>query len=150
MKYSILLTEIGNLRISAENGKITEIAFTDENPVKTDDPLLKKAKREICEYLDGKRKSFDLPLSVNGTAFQKAVWKAMKEIPYGETRTYGWIAEQIGKSKAVRAVGSACGKNQICIVIPCHRVTGAHGVGGYAYGVEKKKKLLEVEQNAES
>ncbi|MCL2038313.1 MGMT family protein [Candidatus Saccharibacteria bacterium] len=89
----------------------------------------------------------ELALGQEGTEFERAVWRAISEIPPGETRTYGQIAAAIGRPGAVRAVGTACGKNKFPIIIPCHRVVGANGCGGYAFGVELKRELLRREQN---
>ena len=102
--------------------------------------------KQVKEYLAGKRKDFAARPKLVGTGFQKAVWRAIAKIPYGDTRTYAELARDIGKPKAVRAVGTACGKNQFPIIIPCHRVVGSHGLGGYAFGLEMKKQLLAIEQ----
>jgi len=110
-------------------------------------PLIREAAEQLNEYLAGKRKAFDLPLAPEGTPFQKAVWKALTGIPYGETRTYKEIAETVGKPRACRAVGMANNKNPIAILIPCHRVIGADGkLTGYAGGLDIKKKLLDLEK----
>ena len=110
------------------------------------DSLLEKAAKELKEYFQGKRREFDLPLSVKGTAFQMKVWRALQEIPYGETRSYGEIAEAIGKPKAARAVGMANNRNPVSIIIPCHRVIGADGkLVGYGGGLDAKEYLLELE-----
>ncbi len=110
-------------------------------------PLIREAAKQLKEYLSGKRKTFDLSLDPEGTPFQKAVWKTLTGIPYGETRTYKDIAERIGNPKACRAVGMANNKNPIAILIPCHRVIGAGGkLVGYAGGLDIKKKLLDLEK----
>jgi len=97
-------------------------------------------------YLDGKRKSFDLPLDVTGTAFQKRVWEELQKIPYGKTASYKEIARRIHNAKAVRAVGNANGKNPLCMIIPCHRVIAADGtLGGYSGGLDMKRALLKLE-----
>lgn len=101
---------------------------------------------EVMEYLDGKRKTFDIKYEINGTEFQKKVWKELTKIPYGETRTYKEIAVAVGNPKASRAVGMANNKNPISIVIPCHRVIGSDGkLTGYAGGLDMKKALLDLE-----
>ncbi|MDR3298026.1 MAG: methylated-DNA--[protein]-cysteine S-methyltransferase [Candidatus Nomurabacteria bacterium] len=101
---------------------------------------------QIQEYLSGQRKKFDVKITLTGTDFQKAVWNETLEIPYGEVRTYGEIAQAIGKPFAARAVGSACGANKFPIVIPCHRVVGSNGIGGYGYnGPVVKRALLRIE-----
>jgi len=111
-----------------------------------DSPLLKELEKQLDEYFLKKRTGFDLPLLTIGTDFQKAVWTALLGVKYGQTRTYSDLAEMIGKPEAVRAVGSANGANAISIIIPCHRIIGKDGsLGGYAGGVNTKRKLLELE-----
>lgn len=110
-------------------------------------PLLLEAQTQLREYFDGKRREFDLPLSPKGTDFQKAVWKALLTIPYGETRSYGQIAAMVGNPKASRAVGMANNRNPISIIVPCHRVVGADGgLVGYGGGLDKKEFLLKLER----
>jgi len=102
---------------------------------------------EILSYLDGEKNSLDLPLDIRATAFQQQVWQVLRTIPYGETRTYQQVAQTLGKKSASRAVGTACGANPVALVIPCHRVLRKDGgLGGYAWGLERKKSLLEMEQ----
>lgn len=102
---------------------------------------------ELKEYFSGTRKDFDLPLDVEGTDFQKAVWKAVAKVPYGKVVTYSDLAKQIGHPKAVRAVGTALGKNPVCIVVPCHRVVPkSGGIGNYAYGAPMKQWLIDFEK----
>ena len=113
-------------------------------------PLLLEAERQLKEYFRGERTQFDLPLAPKGTAFQQKVWDALRTIPYGETRSYGEIAAQIGNSKACRAVGMANNRNPLPIFIPCHRVIGADGaLVGYGGGRNIKIALLELENNRE-
>ena len=103
---------------------------------------------QLVEYLDGKRRSFDLALDPRGTAFQRAVWRALAEIPYGETRSYADVARAVGKPRAVRAVGAANGANPLALVVPCHRVIAADGtLGGYGGGLELKARLLAMERS---
>jgi methylated-DNA-[protein]-cysteine S-methyltransferase len=110
--------------------------------------VLSRAAGQLAEYLAGKRKKFDLPFDVNGTSFQKHVWKELSRIPYGRTCSYRDVAARIKNAKAMRAVGSANGKNPLCIVVPCHRVIAADGsIGGYSGGLPVKRKLLELERN---
>lgn len=105
-----------------------------------------KAAQELDEYFAGGRKTFDLPLLFVGTEFQEKVWNTLLEVPYGETRSYGWMAEMIGNPKAVRAVGTANGSNSISIFAPCHRIIGSNGsLTGYGGGLPAKKFLLELE-----
>lgn len=149
-------TSIGRIGI-AENGEaITDLWFADKvDPSKVnlqqakmgETPLLKKAAAQLKEYLDGTRTEFDLPLAIEGTEFQNAVWKALLAIPYGETRSYADIAQFIGNSKACRAVGMANNRNHIAIIVPCHRVIGANGkLVGYGGGLDKKERLLTLEK----
>lgn len=106
-----------------------------------------QAARQIVEYLEGKRKVFELPLDLRGTPFQLEVWDALRRIPYGETRSYAQIAALLGRANAVRAVGSANGANPISLVVPCHRVINSDGkLGGYAGGLNVKARLLAMEQ----
>jgi methylated-DNA-[protein]-cysteine S-methyltransferase len=112
-------------------------------------PLTDRVAKELNEYFAGKRRFFDVPLNTGGTDFQRSVWKALMDIPYGETRTYKQIAQMTGNPKACRAVGMANNKNPIWIIIPCHRVIGADGtLTGYGGGLEMKKKLLELEKSS--
>lgn len=118
------------------------------NAVMTDIPseITAKAAQELDEYFAGRRRSFDLPLLFVGTEFQEKVWNTLLEVPYGETRSYGWMAEMIGNPKAVRAVGTANGSNSISIFAPCHRIIGSNGsLTGYGGGLPAKKFLLELE-----
>jgi methylated-DNA-[protein]-cysteine S-methyltransferase len=109
--------------------------------------ILAETQKQIVQYLEGKRSVFELPLVLEGTEFQKKVWKALLKIPYGKTATYGDIARKIGAERAVRAVGLANRLNRYGIVVPCHRVVSASGgLVGYTAGVEVKSRLLEIEQ----
>jgi methylated-DNA-[protein]-cysteine S-methyltransferase len=111
-------------------------------------PLLQKVIDQLQEYFDGKRKTFDLPLKQTGTPFQQKAWEYLSTIPYGKTVSYKDEAVAIGSPKGCRAVGSANGRNNIAIIVPCHRVVneGNKGLGGYAYGVDIKHLLLELEK----
>ena len=147
-------TKIGTLGIE-ENGSAVTRIFTlkdikDKNSENLNEtPLLKEAIKQINEYLDGARKDFDIPLSLEGTEFQIKVWNELKKIPYGETRSYKEIAVGIGNEKACRAVGMANNKNPIMIVVPCHRVIGANGkLVGYEGGLDLKEKLLNIEKKS--
>jgi methylated-DNA-[protein]-cysteine S-methyltransferase len=145
-------TKIGRLQIEENGEAITKIAFAkkeiEEDREKKETILLKEAIKQLNEYLEGKRNLFELPLAPEGTDFQRKVWNALKEIPVGETRSYGEIAKVIGNEKASRAVGMANNKNPIMIVIPCHRVIGANGkLVGYAGGIEVKEMLLNLEKS---
>jgi methylated-DNA-[protein]-cysteine S-methyltransferase len=141
---------IGKIGIVEEKDAITHIFFGDKlgilNVTEKETPIVKEAARQLADYFARKRKDFDLPLALNGTPFQLKVWQALTTIPYGETRSYKQIAEQIGNSKACRAVGLANNRNPISIVVPCHRVIGANGkLVGYGGGLDVKKYLLELE-----
>jgi len=110
-------------------------------------PVLEEARRQLESYFAGRRRAFDLPLEPRGTPFQREVWQALRAIPFGETRSYGELARQLGRPAATRAVGAANGRNPIAIVIPCHRVIGADGsLTGYGGGMERKRWLLEHER----
>lgn len=144
-------TTIGKIGIAEDGTSITNVYFEDEKGAKDanliETPLLKEAANQINEYFNGNRKSFELPISPSGTEFQKSVWKALQEIPYGETRSYKEIAIAVGNEKACRAVGMANNKNPISIIIPCHRVIGTNGkLVGYAGGLKVKDYLLKMEK----
>ncbi|MCK5735853.1 MAG: methylated-DNA--[protein]-cysteine S-methyltransferase, partial [Spirochaetaceae bacterium] len=111
-----------------------------------DSPILTELEQQLDEYFSKKRTDFMIPLLTIGTDFQKSVWTALNKIKYGQTQTYSGLAEMIGKPEAVRAVGSANGANAISIIIPCHRIIGKNGsLGGYAGGLNTKRRLLELE-----
>ena len=144
-------TKIGRIQIEENGESITKIDYVQKDIEDLIDgketELIKEAIKQLDEYFEGKRSAFDLPLAPEGTEFQKKVWKALKEIPFGETKSYGEIAKIIGNEKASRAVGMANNKNPIMIVIPCHRVIGANGkLVGYAAGLEVKEILLDLEK----
>lgn len=125
---------------------IVGMSFTNNQNVKFDESNI--IQKQLTEYERGARRVFDLPLHLVGTEFQKQVWNALLEIPYGETRTYQEIAIRIGKPKAVRAVGGACNRNPIGIIVPCHRVIGKNGsLTGYAGGLSYKELLLNHEKD---
>ncbi|PZF79343.1 methylated-DNA--[protein]-cysteine S-methyltransferase [Jiangella anatolica] len=115
-----------------------------------EDRLLADAATQVTEYLDGRRREFDLPLAPAGDDVQHAVWDLVKEIPFGGTTTYGRIAERLGDRRRAWEVGQAVGANPLCIVVPCHRVVGSGGaLTGYAGGLKRKRALLELEEPAE-
>ncbi|WP_291011782.1 methylated-DNA--[protein]-cysteine S-methyltransferase [Hydrogenophaga sp.] len=115
--------------------------------IDADHPLLRRAALQLSAYFNGEANTFDLPLDLSaGTAFQQAVWRALLTIPYGQTASYGQIAQACGRASAVRAVGAAIGRNPVGIVVPCHRVLGADGqLNGYAGGLPRKSALLTLE-----
>ncbi len=146
---------VGGLKLVARGDALAAILWEQDSPRRVtlgpmeergDHPALTEAARQLGEYFRGERRRFDLPLAFAGTDFQKQVWQALLAIPYGETRSYGDIARQIGSPDAVRAVGAANGRNPISIVAPCHRVIGASGaLTGFAGGLEAKRYLLALE-----
>ena len=140
-------TELGSVTFVEEDGALLAIStHRSFDGACQETALIKEAYQQLCEYLKGERKTFRLPLNPQGTDFQKRVWKALCDIPYGETRSYKQIAEAIGSPKAVRAVGMANNRNPLLIVVPCHRVIGADGkLVGYAAGLDKKAFLLRLE-----
>ena len=152
--YDTKIKELGTLGIGADDNRITNLffEFETENVKKNKDytiketPLIKKAATQLFEYLNGKRKNFDLPLLKDGTDFQVSVWNELIKIPYGKTRSYKDIAIAINNEKAVRAVGMANNRNKISIFIPCHRVIGMNKkLVGYGGGLQIKEFLLNLE-----
>ncbi|HOS72967.1 MAG TPA: methylated-DNA--[protein]-cysteine S-methyltransferase [Bacteroidales bacterium] len=119
-----------------------EAEFTEQ-----DDEVLREARKQLDEYLKGKRTAFDIPILMVGTDFQKEVWKALMQVPYGRTATYSELAESINAKESVRAVAGANGANAIAIIIPCHRIIGSDGdLTGYGGGIAVKKRLLNMER----
>ncbi len=146
--YTQFNTSIGTVGTAADDTGICAVLFSPEPHAEHTNAVTDAAKTQILEYLAGTRRKFDIPLSVSGTPFQKRVWHELAQIPYGETRTYGQIAENVGSPKGARAVGAACNKNPVPIIVPCHRVVGADGrLVGFAAGVDVKRALLETETN---
>lgn len=141
-----MATPLGKIAIETENEAITAVYFTEEEMCTCEDKLLQEARKQLLQYFAGERKAFDLPLKPKGTPFQLAAWEALRKIPYGETRTYGQQAAMMGCPGAARAVGGANHRNPIAIIVPCHRVVAADGIGGYATGLDKKQFLLSLEQ----
>jgi methylated-DNA-[protein]-cysteine S-methyltransferase len=146
------ITVDGNLqlRLVASEAGIRTIDFPPARPVECErddrDPLLVELTRELAAYFAGRLRRFEVPLDMQGTAFQKRVWRELEGIPFGETRSYRQVAMAIGAENAVRAVGAANGANPVPIVVPCHRVIGSSGkLVGYGGGLELKKRLLELE-----
>ena len=140
---------VGDLEIGTENNVLMSIEFTEKTTLNraTLSETAKQTILQLQEYFEGKRTNFNLPLATKGTEFQQKVWKELERIPYGESISYHELARRVGNEKAYRAVGNANGKNPICIIVPCHRVIQANGnIGGYAYGSEVKRFLLELEK----
>lgn len=156
MKYMKYSFQIGDIIIGEENQKIILIDLynhfgikkkMNNNDIKEETTIIMQAYTELKEYFEGKRKVFNIPIELKGTDFQKKVWKELLKIPYGETRSYLDIANYIGNPKASRAVGMANSKNNIMIVIPCHRVIGNNKkLVGYVGGLDIKEKLLNLEK----
>jgi methylated-DNA-[protein]-cysteine S-methyltransferase len=129
------------------NGRAPEAVETAAPAEGADAAVLAEAARQLDEYFAGQRQSFDLPLAMAGTAFQRLVWDALRGIGYGETVSYGEIADQIGRPTAARAVGMANGRNPVSIIVPCHRVVGSDGsLTGYGGGIANKQRLLDLER----
>jgi len=153
--FKIVSSRVGLLKLVANDLALVAILWENDDPKRVrlgslvedvDHPILCLAEQQLGEYFAGARKSFDLPLDFAGTPFQKKVWAELLNIPFGQTRTYGQIANAIGKPRAFRAVGAANGKNPISIVAPCHRVIGKDGsLTGFAGGLEAKECLLGIE-----
>lgn len=143
-------TVIGEITIIDNGEAIIELDFgnnLNKDIEIKETELIKKVKKQLDEYFNGERKEFNLPLEPKGTEFQRKVWKALTNIPYGRTKTYKEIAIEVGNEKACRAVGMANNKNPIAIIIPCHRVIGSNNkLVGYAGGLELKEKLLSLER----
>lgn len=132
----------------ARDGYLTRIVFGGVEDAPGGDAVLAVAAKQLSEYFAGERRSFDVPLMPEGTEFQKKVWRALAEIPYGETRSYADIAAAVGSPKGSRAVGMANHVNPLPVIVPCHRVVGKSGkLVGYAGGLDMKTMLLELERN---
>jgi len=153
MYYCYFDTPIGELLLAGEEGALSMIGFPKGSMRREPEPdwifnekPLERARVQLSEYFAGDRQEFDLPLQLHGTEFQVSVLKALQDIPYGETTSYGEIAKRIGRPKAVRAVGAANGRNPIPIVVPCHRVIGSTGdLTGFGGGLDTKEALLRLE-----
>ena len=152
--WTSMPSPIGPLLLTADDGGLTGVFMevhahgsgTVQPGWRHDDAVFAEPRRQLEEYFAGERTDFDLPLNPVGTPFQRVVWDALRTIPYGEIRSYGEIAVQIGRPGAARAVGWANGRNPISVIVPCHRVIGASGaLTGYGGGLERKRHLLDLE-----
>jgi methylated-DNA-[protein]-cysteine S-methyltransferase len=151
--YARVASPFGPLVLRAEDGVLTGLFFADclhAPPVRTDDfgadPVFAMVEEQVAEYARGERRAFDLPWRAAGTDFNEAVWMETAKIPFGATITYGELAARAGHPHSARAVGAALGRNPVCLVVPCHRVIGADGqLTGFAGGVDRKRRLLELE-----
>lgn len=155
LAYKFVDSPVGQLKLVVSAKGLVAILWENDSPRRVqlkdlsedvNHPVLLKAEGQLSEYFTGKRKSFSLPLDMRGTPFQNSVWEALLAIPFGETRSYGELAKQLGNPRATRAVGAANGRNPISIVVPCHRVIGSSGkLTGFAGGLDVKARLLELE-----
>ncbi|MDQ8936440.1 methylated-DNA--[protein]-cysteine S-methyltransferase [Acinetobacter rudis] len=153
--FKYIDSPVGQLQLVAHDQALVAIKWDTEDPKRLrlanliehqTHSILLKVEQQLDEYFRSQRQVFDVPLDLAGTEFQQKVWRALQDIPYGQTRSYKEIAEQIGNVKAVRAVGAANGKNPISIIVPCHRVIGASGqLVGFAGGLDYKQSLLQLE-----
>jgi methylated-DNA-[protein]-cysteine S-methyltransferase len=146
LAISIVPTPVGAIQIFADDIGVCAIEFTDKPKSEKPNEISGLCAQQIKQYLNGERKIFDVPLNAQGTDFQKNVWQALTEVPYGEISTYLSISKKVGNPLASRAVGMANGKNPISIIVPCHRIIGSNGkLTGYAGGLARKTFLLELE-----
>jgi methylated-DNA-[protein]-cysteine S-methyltransferase len=153
--YKEIASPVGKLKLVASADALVAVLWERERPNRVklntmtpapQQPILLAAERQLAEYFAGARTEFDLPLQPYGSEFQKKVWQALREIPFGETRSYLDLAKAVGSSKAARAVGAANGKNPLSIIVPCHRVVGSDGsLTGFAGGLDTKATLLALE-----
>lgn len=156
LKHVVHSSPVGELTLVATGNELSGVYLLEQRhrPVDTvfgiqDHRAFDETRRQLDEYFAGTRRCFDLLLRFNGTSFQQTVWQALRDIPYGETRSYGELARAISRPGAARAVGLANGKNPLSIVVPCHRVLGANGaLVGYGGGVQRKRYLLDLERDA--
>ena len=158
LAYKVIDSPVGKLKLVASDAGLVAVLWENDKPnrVRLSDltesanhPILTQAERQLTDYFAGKRKEFSVPLDMRGTPFQKNVWEALLSIPFGETRSYGQLAKQLGNPGAMRAVGAANGKNPISIVVPCHRVIGTNGkLTGFAGGLKTKEHLLKLEASS--
>lgn len=147
--HTVIESPLGALLAVADGDELVGLHFADRTR-EPDGPRVDGAfaetARQLREYFAGQRRGFDLPLAPRGSAFQLRVWQALERIPYGRTRSYGELARQLGCPGAAQAVGAANGSNPLAVVVPCHRVVGADGaLTGYAGGLERKRRLLDLE-----
>lgn len=139
-------TPLGALNLRATQNGLVSADFSQKHQEINSSPLLEDAASQIQDWFNGKRRTFDLALDIEGTEFYRAVWQQLQRIPYGQFRTYGQIAKALDKPGAARAVGQACGANPVVLIIPCHRVLAGNGkLGGFSSGLERKKRLLDLE-----
>ena len=155
LSYKQTNSPVGGLTLIASDNAMVAVLWDRGNTKRTTigvlkpdprHPLLVETERQLSEYFAGKRRQFNLPLDPRGTDFQKTVWRSLRQIPFGETRSYAEIARTIGAPRATRAVGAANGRNPLSIIVPCHRVIGSNGaLTGFGGGIETKARLLALE-----
>lgn len=139
-------TPLGRLLLTASERGLTYVGFGKQCHQEQSSPLLEQAALQVQEWFGGNRRDFDLLLDIRGTDFQRAVWRQLQAIPWGQYRTYGELAQTLGKLGAARAVGGACGANPLLLIIPCHRVLAQDGqLGGFSSGLDLKRQLLAQE-----
>ena len=149
--YTLVSSHRGVIRVGLEERTERHLARWKRNGIRLEDGTEHNTAlvRELDAYFAGRLRQFNVPLDLRGTAFQLRVWEVLYRIPYGETRSYGEVAQAVGKPKAARAVGQANGRNPVSIIVPCHRVIGSHGgLTGYGGGLQRKKALLDLESAA--
>lgn len=162
ISYTIVDCALGRLLIAATELGVCYVAFGDSDSeieghlhreypaaeIRRDESSIRDWTQALLEHLDGNQPCLDVPIDITGTEFQRRVWEALASIPYGSTRSYSEVAQSVGQPHAVRAVGRACGANPVSIVVPCHRVVRKDGgLGGYGWGLERKRALLERERS---
>ncbi|WP_066951423.1 methylated-DNA--[protein]-cysteine S-methyltransferase [Microtetraspora fusca] len=161
-RYAPVVSTLGDVTLVADGGGLVGLYFPHhwhrpdastfgEQVDASSDPLLAQAAHELDEYLAGRRREFAVQLAARGDEFQVRVWALLRQIPYGRTTTYGALAEQLGDRRLAQKVGQAVGRNPLCVFVACHRVIGANGaLTGYAGGLERKRRLLELEEPEEA
>jgi len=157
--YKFLPSPVGTLKLVASPAGLVALLWENDKPERVrlgelhedfSHPVLQEAERQLREYFSGDRKEFSVPLDLRGTEFQTKVWRALLTIPFGQTRSYGEIARQVGVANGSRAVGAANGRNPVSIIVPCHRAIGANGsLTGFAGGLETKRFLLALEHEGQ-
>lgn len=150
MIFTRFASPLGEILLCADDQGLRRLVLSaEESPdpadARRDDPALAAASEQVLGYLAGHRRSFSLTLAPGGSEFQRQVWAALLRIPHGETRTYGDLARRLGREGAARAIGAANGANPLPLLIPCHRVVAANGLGGYSGGTALKRRLLTLE-----
>lgn len=160
LAYKMIPSPVGELKLVATDAALVAVLWHTSKPIRfgsetlvenNGHPILRKTEQQLNEYFAGKRRSFEIPLELRGTEFQKHVWEALLAIPFGETRAYLDLAQQLGNPNATRAVGAANGRNPIPIIVPCHRVIGSSGkLVGFGGGLDRKELLLKLESTGQT